>query len=250
MKNSSRGFVLDNFTLDHYRYILADGMVRSALFNSLVLGLASATIIGALGFVLAYVVTRTRIPGRAFLDYLCILPLGIAGTAFAVGVIILNLETPMRSLAIYGTVWALLIAYIGRYIPFGMRTAQISLLQVSRELEEASRVAGGSQLRALWDVTLPLIRTGVAYAWILGFLQAFPEVSASVMLRGPNTEVAATVLLVLYGRQYGLSLACALAVFIFAIVMILIYVAQRIGGRSIIPRVAKDAPPAVPTTNV
>jgi iron(III) transport system permease protein len=244
-----RGFAPSNLTLDHYRAILTDGPVRAALYNSFILGFSSATIIGILGFLLAYIVTRTRIPGRALLDYLCILPLGIAGTAFAVGVVILNLQSPLSAMGLYGSLWILLIAYVGRYIPFGMRTAQISLLQVSKELEEASRVTGGSQLRTLWDITLPLIRPGVTYAWILGFLQAFPEVSASVMLRGPNMDVAATVLLVVYGRESGLPLACALAVVLFAIVMFCIWLAQRVGGRSIVPRAANDGAPAVATTN-
>jgi iron(III) transport system permease protein len=250
MITPSLGPRLDNFTLDHYRFIFTDGMVRSALMNSLILGLLSATIIAGLGFLLAYIVSRTKMPGRAILDYLCILPVGIAGTAFAVGVIILNLETPLSAFGLYGSLWILLIAYVGRYIPFGMRTAQISLLQVSRELEEASRVAGGTQLRTLWHITLPLVRPGIVYAWILGMLQAFPEVSASVMLRGPDMDVAATMLLVLYGRQYGLPLSCALATLLFVIVMVLIFVAQRVGGRPIVPRLNQKDVPTPVTTNV
>lgn len=233
-RTPSRGLVAENLTLSNYWTVMTDGPVRSALFNSLILSFLSATIIAAVGFLLAYIVTRTRLPGRAIVDYLCILPLGIAGTAFAVGVIILNLETPFRAFGFYGSIWILLVAYIGRYIPFGMRTAQISLLQISRELEEASRVSGGSQIRTLWHITLPLIRTGASYAWILAFLQAFLEVSASIMLRGPNMDVAATSLLVTYGRQNGLPLACAMAVLLFIIVFALVFVAQRI-GRPIVP---------------
>jgi len=235
MRTPSRGLVAGNFTLDIYRSIFADESVKNALLNSFILGVTSAAVIAVVGFLLAYIVTRTRIPCRGLLDYLCILPLGIAGTAFAVGVIILNLETPFSAMGIYGSLWILLAAYVGRYIPFGMRTAQISLLQVSRELEEASRVAGGSELRTLWSVTLPLVRPGIAYAWVLGFLQGFTEVSASAMLRGANMEVASTAIFDVYGRQYGLSLSCAVAVIIFIVAMILVLLAQRAGGRSIIP---------------
>jgi iron(III) transport system permease protein len=249
-RTPSRGFVPDNFTLANYHTVLVESAVRSALFNSLVLGLASATIIGVLGFVIAYIVTRTRIPGRSFLDLLSILPLGVAGTAFAVGVIVLYLDTPVAALGLYGTLWILLIAYIGRYIPYGVRTAQVSLLQVSRELEEAARVAGGSQLRTLWDITLPLVRSGVLYAWILGFLQAFPEVSASAMLRGPNMDVASTALLAVYGQQYGLPTACALAVVIFVVVMALLWLAQQVGGRSIVPRADEGGTRLLPASNV
>ena len=136
------------------------------MINSLILGVTVATAIAALGFLLAYVITKTRLRARAIVDYLSILPLGIAGTAFAVGVIVVNIETPARWMGLYATIWILFVAYIGRYIPFGVRASQVALLQVSSELEEASRVSGASQAATLWHITLPLVKAGVVYAWI------------------------------------------------------------------------------------
>src|SRR5690606_14743874 len=74
MKVPSLGFVAGNFTLDNYIAILTDGPVHAALYNSLILGFASASLISILGFLIAYIVTKTRVPGRALLDYITILP--------------------------------------------------------------------------------------------------------------------------------------------------------------------------------
>ncbi|MFE4494666.1 ABC transporter permease [Streptomyces niveus] len=236
MKVPTGGLVASNLTFANYGTILGDHTVRLALYNSLILGVGAATVISVLGFLLAYIVTKTELRGRAWVDYLTVLPLGIAGTAFAVGVIVTNLETSARALGLYASVWILLAAYIGRYIPFGMRTAQVALLQVSRELGEASRVSGASQLRTLWHIALPLVRAGVSYAWILAFVQAFAEVSASAILAGPTTQVSAIALIGLWQGTDGLQCASALGVLMFLLTMSLVVLAQRLGGQSIVPR--------------
>ncbi|MEQ3553476.1 iron ABC transporter permease [Pseudonocardia nematodicida] len=235
MRIPTDGFAPSNLTLDHYAFVLGDEVIQLALFNSLVLGLSAATVIAVLGFLLAFIITRTDIRGRAFLDYLTVIPVGIAGTAFAVGVIVSNLETPARALGLYATLSILLIAYIGRYIPFGVRTAQVALLQVSKDLSEASRVTGASQLRTLWHITLPLVRGGIIYAWILGFVQAFAEISASAILSGPTTQVAATALLGLWQGTDGLQRASALGVVMFLLTLALVAAAQRLGGQAVVP---------------
>jgi len=233
MDQVRNGFWPSNFTLKHYHFIFTHRMVIDALQNSILLGVAAATIIALLGFMLAYVITRTFIPGRGLVDYLSILPLGIAGVAFGVGAVIINLETPLRNLALYGTVWILLLGYIGRYIPFGVRTSQVALLQLSAEMEEASRVSGRGQIATLWRITIPLVRPALIYAWIFGFVQAFTEVSVSSVLTVSRNPVTATALLSLYFSQQGLQRACAVGVVMFVIAMVLVALARRIGGRSL-----------------
>jgi iron(III) transport system permease protein len=233
MGETGRGFSPDNFTFRNYAFILNTPLVQQGLVNSLILGVIAATIIALLGFVLAYIMTKTAVFGRGLIDYLSILPLGVAGVAFGVGTILANLDTPLVNLGLYGTIWILLIAYIGRYIPFGVRSAQVALLQLSTELEEASRVSGSGQWRTIWRITFPLVRPAIGYAWIFGFVQAFSEVSASSVLAGAQNPVSATALLNLYNSDYGLQRACAVGVLMFAITMLLVAIAQRLGGRGI-----------------
>src|SRR5699024_8614923 len=109
---------VENFTLDNYVNLYTNPIAWNGLSNSVVLGLSAAIIIAIMGLVLAYLVSRTKTPGRALVDYITILPLGIAGTAFAVGVIVIHLQVPLSFLGLYGSILLLLIAYVGRYIPF------------------------------------------------------------------------------------------------------------------------------------
>lgn len=234
-KVPANGLTWSNLTFANYIALYEISAVRASLLNSLILGVTVATAIAVLGFLLAYVITKTRLRARAMVDYLSILPLGIAGTAFAVGVIVVNLETPARWMGLYATIWILFVAYIGRYIPFGVRAAQVALLQVSSELEEASRVSGASQAATLWHITLPLVKAGVIYAWILSFVNAFTEVSASAILTGARTQVAAMTLLSLWQTTGGLQKACALGVVMFVITLVLVFLAQRWGAGSIVP---------------
>lgn len=232
--NPYEGVAPSNFTLSHYAEVLSSSQVRSALLTSAVLAVCAATAIALIGFVLAYWISRTKVPGRAIADYLSVLPLGIAGTAFAVGVAIAQLRTPAASLGLYGTAGILLVAYAGRYLPWGVRAGQVQLLQISDEIEEASRMSGASQLRTLWHIILPLAKRGLAYAWILGAVQAFTEVSASVILISPRVQVAATSLLSLWTGSFGLPRASALGVIMLVVTLLLVVAAQRVGGRDFI----------------
>src|SRR5690606_19132135 len=126
-----------------------------------------------------------------------------------------------------------------------VRTLQVALLQVSDELEEASRVGGARQLETLWHVTLPLVKAGITYAWILGFVHAFTEVSASMILSGAHNQVTATAVLQLWSGEAGLQRAYALGVLMFVLTMTLVVVAQRLGAGRIVPETAEAAPAGV-----
>lgn len=226
-------FTLD-FTLRNYAFVLNTPFIREALANSLILATASATVVTILGVIIGYIVTRTRLSGRAVLDYISILPLGVAGTALAVGIVIVHLNAPFNSLGIYGTLWIMLVAYAARFIAFGVRNSQTALMQVSRELEEAARVHGATQLKTIALIILPLIKGPLIYTWILVFILAFPEVSASIILRGVDTDVSATALLEVWDGTGGLPVACALGMVIFAIIGIPVLLLQHFGGRSVL----------------
>jgi hypothetical protein len=110
-------------------------------------------------------------------------------------------------------------------------------MQVNPELEEAARISGATQTGTLLRITVPLVRAGLTYAFILGFMQSFTEVSTSVMLRGPGREVASTALLAIWQGPSGLPRASALSVVMFLITMTLVLIAQRFGGQSVVPKV-------------
>ncbi|MDD3411984.1 MAG: ABC transporter permease subunit, partial [Eubacteriales bacterium] len=123
--------------------------------------------------------------------------------------------------------------------PSGARYCQSALIQINTELEEASRVSGASWGRTTLRITLPLARTGMIYAWILTFVMAFPELSSSVMLRNAGTDVVATAILDLWDGAGGLPQAAAFGTVVFMVVTLLVILAQRLSGKSMIERSAK-----------
>ena len=180
------------FTLDNYRYVLFQyPSTAISIRNSLVLSLGGATIGILLATICSWIVHRTDVKGRHLLDYIVMLPIGIPATVLAVGLLAAWIQPP---LVLYGTLSILLVAYITIYLPFGVRATSASLQQVSRELEEASRVSGGSWLRTFRRVTLPLIRPGLITGWFLLFVMFMRELSASILLYVPKTTVISVAL--------------------------------------------------------
>jgi iron(III) transport system permease protein len=108
---------------------------------------------------------------------------------------------------IYGTIWAFVIAFAIRYLPYGMRYVSSGMLQVHPELEEAAGVAGGSLLLTLRRIVIPLTRPAILSGWLFIFLVAARDVSLAVMLASPSAEPVAVAMFDLWGNGQGTELA-------------------------------------------
>ena len=235
-KKVGDGLTWGNLTLTNYTHALSLPMPRIGFANSTWLAVWSSTIVVMLGIVVGYIIVRSKVRGKGILDYLSIMPLGIAGTALAAGLILIYLG-PLWFLPVYGTMWILLIGYVTRFVPLGVRNIQTSLMQVSSELEEASRITGATWGQTIRRITIPLIKNGVLYAWVLVFVRAFSELSVSVLLRNVGTDVVATAILDMWDGSERMPVAMAFGVMLFLFVTIVILIAQKITGRSIMDKV-------------
>ncbi len=233
LKTVGHGFRLSNFTLKNYVTAFSLQLPRVAFLNSTVLALSTATIVVVIAIVAGSIIVRTKLRGRAVLDYLSALPLGIAGTALAAGLIMMYLM-PLSFLNIYGTLWILLIGYVTRFLPLGMRHCQTALLQVAPDLEEASRMTGANWLTTMRKITVPLVKNGVLYAWILVFVQSFSELSVSVLLRNVGTDVMSTAILDMWDGSARMPVATAMGAVVFLLITFLIVLAQKLTGRSLL----------------
>src|SRR5215204_6113059 len=127
-------------TLANYKFILFEyNVTQRAILNSLFLATIAATIAVLLGAIIGWIDLRTRIPGRKLLDYAALIPLGLPGIVVAVALIQFWLALPF---ALYGTLAILLLAYVGRYLPLGVRAANTSLRQIDPSLEESAQILG------------------------------------------------------------------------------------------------------------
>ena len=169
---------------------------------------------------------RTRIPGRKLLDYAALIPLGLPGIVVAVALIQFWLAMP---LALYGTLAILLLAYVGRYIPLGVRAANSSLRQIDPSLEESAQILGASWLTTMREVTLPLIRPGLFAGWLLVFVPVIQELSASILLFSSSSITLAVAVYNLYETGY-IEPVAALAMVNMLIIGAAIFVANKLGG--------------------
>jgi iron(III) transport system permease protein len=214
-------------TFANYRFILFEyDVTRRAIFNSLLLATLSATIAVLLGTVIGWIDVRTLLPGRRLLDYVALIPLGLPGIVVAVALLQFWLSMPV---ALYGTFTILLLAYVGRYIPLGVRTANAALRQVDPSLEESAQTLGASWLVTLWEVTLPLTRGSLFAGWLIVFVPVIQELSASILLFSSSSITLAVAIYNLY-ETGSIEPVAALAIINMAIVGAAIWLASLLGG--------------------
>ena len=175
-----------NWTLDNYRTATTMNAVRSALANSLILGVATATIGVVVMGLLAWIIYRARLPGSGVIEYIVMFPQAVPRLVFAFGMMWAWLIFPIP---IYGTLWLLLIAYLTVFLPLGIRTIAGVMLQVDRTLEESAQMCGAPWAYRIRTVTMPLLGPGLIAAWLLLFIAGVRELGASILLMGPYAKV-------------------------------------------------------------
>src|SRR5215204_1700181 len=220
-------------TLANYKFILFEyNVTQRAILNSLFLATIAATIAVLLGAIIGWIDLRTRIPGRKLLDYFALIPLGLPGIVVAVALIQFWLAMPI---ALYGTLAILLLAYVGRYIPLGVRAANASLRQIDPSLEESAQILGAKWTTTMREITLPLIRPGLFAGWLLVFVPVIQELSASILLFSSSSITLAVAVYNLYETGY-IEPVAALAMINMVIIGAAIFVANKLGGGRIASR--------------
>jgi iron(III) transport system permease protein len=185
LSNNWYGTVLpESLTLHHFEQALGHNMALPSIQNSLKYAGLAVLLDLVLGVAIAYVVVRTNLVGRQFLDALAMLPLAVPGLVLAFGYLAMTQEgklfdflNPVRDPLIL-----LVIAYAVRRLPYVVRSAAAGFEQTSVTLEEAAQNLGASPLRALRKVTLPLIAANLVAGGLLAFSFAMLEVSDSLLL--------------------------------------------------------------------
>jgi iron(III) transport system permease protein len=218
---------LSHMSLANYSGLLHDPLVRHALVNSVVLGIGAATAVMLMAAVASWLVVRTQVRGRWLVDNLAFLPLVIPGLVLGVALLSVYLRV---SLPIYGTLWILLLAYMTRYLPYGMRYASTSMFQIGRELEESAQMSGAGWWQSFRRIVLPLLVPGLVAGWIYIVIVSVRELGASVLLYSPGKEVLSIVIWQQY-RNGQLTQLAALGIVMVVGLVILVSVAYRLGAR-------------------
>ncbi len=188
---------LSNISVENYVNSWQYSVVPAGFVNSFVVSGLSATLGLLLVTNLAYIATKTRIRGRGTLESLAMFPISMPGLILGVGLLWAFIATPGLSF-VYGTVWALVIAYIIRETPFGFRTATATFIQVHSELEEASRVAGASWATTFRKIIFGLLKPSLLSVWLYFFINNFRELGAAVILSGPGNKLISVAIFEFY----------------------------------------------------
>jgi iron(III) transport system permease protein len=173
------------FTWVNFQYLWSSEDVRVTLQNSLLISLIAATVATVIGIVISWTTQRTKIPNRQILEYLAVLPVAVPGIAFGVGVALFWLRMPIP---VYGTIWIIVLAFIGRFSGYAVRSISSSIVQVHPELEESARIAGYGWVRTFARITLPLIRPSIVASWMLLFSIFITELSMVILLYTAETR--------------------------------------------------------------
>lgn len=223
MVPSGRAFALMSWK--HWTDVLRDPISLLSLKNSLFLGVVGATLGVVLSIFVCYTIVKVRTTASGILESLSFLSFSFPGIVIGVGFMWFFVRTPL-----YATIWALLIGYIATYLPYGLRPLTSAFIQIHSHLEESSRVCGGGTLYTLRRIVIPLLVPGIVSGWILMGTMFVRELSLSVVLSRPGTEVLAVQILRfaedgLWGRL------SALGIMMIVISTALVVVASLIGGK-------------------
>lgn len=177
-------------SLKNWYEVLKDPLSLLSLKNSLILGVGGATLGVILSIFVAYVIVKVRTKAAGILESLSFLSFSFPGIVIGVGFMWFFVQTPL-----YGTIWVLLIAYIATYLPYGIRPMSSAFIQIHSSLEESSRVSGAGAWTTMRRIVIPLLIPGIVSGWILMATMFVRELTVSVVLSRPGSEVLAVQIL-------------------------------------------------------
>ena len=221
----------ENFTLGNVWFTFWEyGATRSAIVNTLELGVMTATVGALMAALLAYTVNRRLVPGSQFLPFLVLAPVVIPGVVLAVGLFIAYTRPP---LVLYGTIWILFAAFLTKELPVGYSQADATFRGVHADLEDAGRILGAGRLRVLREITAPLARSGIIATWCFIFIGVIRELSASIILFTPSTKVMSVVIFDLKEEgQFGAI--AVLGLFMLLMTFATVTLMQTLLGRDVL----------------
>ena len=219
----------DAYTLEHYRTVLVDSP-RMIVNTLLYCGLAALLDV-VIGTAIAYLILRTRLPGRQVLDFMASAALAIPGIVLAIG----YLRT-FKSISLPGsddpvtTMWIMIaIAYAVRRLPYALRSCMAALQQVSVSLEEAAENLGATKARTIQRIVVPLMAGGILAGFVTSFITAAVELSATIMLTTTQSDAPMSYGIYLYMQSIaGRGPGAALGVLAVIIVALGTYFSHRI----------------------
>jgi len=222
-------YIKDPWTLDNWRQVLQDPIMMSSLKNTLWLGFLTAIMNTTLSSVVAYIIVKSRFALRGLLDFLTWLPWSIPGILLGMA-LLWSLLLIHKVLPLYGTMYALAIAMTITGLPLSVQFIKSFLLQLSDELEEASRVSGASWFSTYRRILIPLLLPALTVVGLIDFIRAARNISTVILLATGQTRTL-SLLMLDYTAGAELERASVVAAISVLLVVILSVIVRFLGGK-------------------
>jgi iron(III) transport system permease protein len=177
----------DPWTLGNWDKAFKDPFFIGALRNTLTLAIGTAVVAMVLYSVLAYVAIRSRYRFRRMLDFVTWLPVSVPGLIFGLALLWVFLGVPIFR-PLYGTVGMLILAGVITGMPLGVQIIKSSLQQLGTDLEEASRISGGSWFATYRRVVLPLLGPALLTVGLIVFVGSARNISHVALLATSSNQ--------------------------------------------------------------
>jgi iron(III) transport system permease protein len=223
--------VPDAWTLDHYATVVQDstGMIGNTL---LYCGLA-ALIDVVIGTAIAYLILRTRIPARRWLDFAASAAIAVPGIVLAIGYLRTFQSIHIGGIPVTQTWVLIMLAYAVRRLPYALRSCMAALQQVNVSLEEAAEMLGASTWRSVRRIVIPLMAGGILAGFVSSFITAAVELSATILLVVRESQAPMSYGIYLYMQSVaGRGPGAALGVLLVLTVAVGTYLSHRLVERA------------------
>jgi iron(III) transport system permease protein len=219
--------LFEDLTLNNYLELPAYSQIPNSLLNSVFISSLSAFVAVIAAVFIAYYSLKSRIKGRGLLEGLAMFPVAFPGLVLGVGLLWAIIMLP---LGIYRTIWAIVLAYVIKYIPHGMRFISEPILQIHHELEDASRVSGASLLYTMRRITMVLLRPALLGGWVYIAMITFRELGAAILLVSPGNEVISATIYHIWSSghmPHAVAAIMLLAVVLWGAIMAVSIISRR-----------------------
>ena len=229
------GYFVLGYTLDHWRFVLNDPVFVKALRTTLILAITAAVCSPLLFSVLAYILVRTRLPGRGALDLMIWSAGAIPGILAGLGLLWVFIGTPGLNF-LFGTIWALIIVVLLQGKTTGVNIMKGVLVQVGADMEEAARVAGAGWIRTYVRIWLPLLMPTLILLAVMNFVSAAGATSSIILLASRDTMTLSLMALELSSvaisnREAASIISIFIVLFTVTGALLVRYFGRRLGVR-------------------
>lgn len=216
----TQAFTEGRLSLDQFEETLGSPIVHQATINSVIVAVVAALAGTLLAFIVSYVVNRSKLPGREGLGYISMLPLAVPAIVLGLGLLWTWLILPVP---IYGTLLVMMIAFVAAQMPQGYQGASSSILQIHQDLEDSAVMHGASRWRAVWKVTMPLLRVPLTSTFLLLLMLSMRELTVPLFLFTTDTRLLSIVIFEdfengVLQRSAATSLVYCVVIFVLALV--------------------------------